>query len=159
MKSTKLLNRATIAGLSVAALSLIHPWGNLRAGASADPAMLAGAKGADEVRTVLARSCGDCHSNHTRWPLYSRIAPASWLVEHDVHEGREHLNLSYWEQYSLDERIDLLGKMGTELRQGKMPLQKYLMLHSEARLSEPERKLIVDWTKIERRRLVAEAAK
>jgi hypothetical protein len=51
-------------------------------------------------------------------------------VEHDVHEGREHLNLSSWEQYSIDNRIDLLGKMGTQLRQGKMPLKQYLVLHS-----------------------------
>jgi hypothetical protein len=116
--------------------------------------MLAGSN----VRSVVAQKCGDCHSNNTRWPLYSSIAPASWLVEHDVHEGREHLNLSLWEQYSIDSRIDLLGKMGSQLRQGKMPLKQYLLLHPEARLPEAERKLIVDWTKAERKRLVAESA-
>jgi len=40
-----------------------------------------------------------------------------------------------------------------------MPLKQYLLLHPEARLSEAERKLIVDWTKIERKRVMAEAAK
>ena len=111
-----------------------------------------------EVQTLLVRKCGDCHSNNTRWPLYSRIAPTSWLVEHDVHDGRGHMNLSSWEKYSIDKRIDLLGKMGTQLRQGKMPLKQYQLLHPEARLSESERKLIVDWTKAERKRLLAEAA-
>jgi hypothetical protein len=72
-----------------------------------------------------------------------------------VHEGREHLNLSSWEHYSIDNRIDLLGKMSSQLRQGKMPLKQYLLLHPEARLSEAERKLIVDWTKTERRSLLA----
>jgi hypothetical protein len=105
------------------------------------------------------QKCGDCHSNATHWPLYSRIAPSSWLVEHDVHAGRQHMNLSAWEQYSLDERIDLLGKMGSQVRQGKMPLKPYLLLHPEARLSGSERKLLVDWAKAERKRLVAEAAK
>jgi cytochrome c len=159
MRTAKLSIGSTIVVLSVAALSLTHPWGNLRSGSPVGGSMLAGSSVPDEVRTVLARKCGDCHSNNTRWPLYSKIAPTSWLVEHDVHEGREHLNLSSWEKYSIDNRIDLLGKMGSQLRQGKMPLKQYLLLHPEARLSEAERKLILDWTKVERKRLVAEAAK
>jgi cytochrome c len=158
MRPAKLLTGATITALAVVALSLIHPWGNLRSGSPEGSAVLAGKDVPDEVRTVLARKCGDCHSNHTRWPLYSRIAPASWLIEHDVHEGREHLNLSDLEQYSTDRRIDLLAKMGTQLRQGKMPLKQYLLLHPEARLSESERKLVLDWIKVERKRLLAEAA-
>lgn len=69
------------------------------------------------------------------------------------------MNLSSWEQYSIDNRIDLLGKISSQLRKGKMPKKQYLLLHPEARLSESEQKLIVDWTKAERKRLVAEAAK
>ena len=159
MSVAKLLGGAAIAGLAVAALSLTHPWGDLRSSSPHGDPLLAGANVPEEVRTVLAQKCGDCHSTNTRWPLYSRIAPTSWLVEHDVHEGREHLNLSAWEWYSIDQRIDLLGKMATQLRQGKMPLKQYLLLHPEARLSDSERKLIVDWTKGERRLLLAEAAK
>jgi cytochrome c len=158
MRSVKLLTGATITAFAVAALSFVHPWGNLRSGFPAGGAILAGSNVPDEVRTILARKCGDCHSNNTQWPLYSRIAPTSWLVEHDVHDGREHLNLSSLEQYSIDNRIDLLGKVSSQLRQGKMPLKQYVLLHPEARLSEAERKLIVDWTKIERKRLVALSA-
>jgi hypothetical protein len=149
---------AVLAMLAIVALSFVHPWGDLRSGSSGAE-MLAGANATDEIRAKLAQKCGDCHSNNTRWPLYSRIAPTSWLVEHDVHEGRDHMNLSDWEKYSIDNRIDLLGKMGTQLRQGKMPLKQYLLLHPEARLTEAERKLIIDWTKAERKSLMTEAAK
>jgi len=38
----------------------------------------------DPVRAVLRRACYDCHSGETVWPLYSRVAPASWLVAYDV---------------------------------------------------------------------------
>jgi hypothetical protein len=69
------------------------------------------------------------------------------------------MNLSNWERYGIDSRIDLLSKISTQLRQGKMPLKQYLLLHPEAWLSESERKLIVDWTKVERKRLAATAAK
>jgi cytochrome c len=150
---------ATVAVLTIAALSLIHPWGNLRIDAPTNLAVLAGSNVPDEIRLALTQKCGDCHSNNTRWPLYSRVAPSSWLVEHDVHAGREHLNLTSWQQYSIDDRIDLLGKMSSQLRQGKMPLKQYLLLHPEARLSEAERKLIVDWIKTERKSLIATAPK
>jgi cytochrome c len=141
----------------VAASSLIHPWGNLHTASARGSGILAGANVPDEIRAAFSQKCGDCHSNNTRWPLYSRVAPSSWLVEHDVHEGREHLNLSSWEQYSIDSRIDLLGRMSSQLRQGKMPKKQYLLLHPEARLSEAERTLIVNWTKAERKRLLAAA--
>lgn len=158
MRARALCAGAAVAAMAVAALSLIHPWGNLRADSAGGGAILSGANAPDEIRTALSQKCGDCHSTSTRWPLYSRVAPSSWLVEHDVHEGREHMNLSAWERYSIDARIDLLGKMGTQLRQGKMPLKQYLLLHPEARLSDSERKRMVDWTKAERKRLLAEAA-
>jgi hypothetical protein len=148
---------AVVAVLAMAALSLVHPWGNL--GSSNGAAILAGATAPDEIRNLLPRKCGDCHSNNTRWPLYSKIAPVSWLIEHDVHEGRQHMNLSLWEQYSIASRIDLLAKMGSQVRQGKMPLPRYLQLHPEARLSDSERKLIQDWTKVERKRLISQEAK
>lgn len=145
--------------LAVAALSLVHPWGNLRSTSAQRIAILDGSNVPEEVQRVLVQKCGDCHSNNTRWPVYSRIAPSSWLVEHDVHEGREHMNFSNWERYGIDSRIDLLSKISNQLRQGKMPLKQYLLLHPDARLSESERKLIVDWTKVERKRLAAIAAR
>jgi len=159
MRLSKLAAGAAMAVVAVAACSFVHPWGNLRSGFPAGGAVLAGASVPDEVRAVIVQKCGDCHSNNTRWPLYSRIAPASWLVERDVHEGREHLNLSSWDQYRTDDRIDLLAHIGTQVRQGKMPLKQYLLLHPEARLSDADRKLILDWSKNERKRLMAEAAK
>ncbi len=159
MRTRTLATCATVAALVVAASSLLHPWGNLRTASIGDGAILTGANVPDGIRTALAQKCGDCHSNNTHWPPYSRLAPFSWVVEHDVQIGRQHINLSAWEKYSIDNQIDLLGKMSSQLRQGKMPLEKYLLLHPEARLSESERKLIVDWIKTERKRLVADAAK
>ena len=59
-----------------------------------------------QVAAILRRSCFDCHSNETRWPLYSRIAPGSWLMAQDVHNGRNHLNFSEWGSVDDDERQD-----------------------------------------------------
>lgn len=46
------------------------------------------------IEALLIRACYDCHSNRTRWPWYSRVAPVSWLVARDVTLGRKELNFS-----------------------------------------------------------------
>lgn len=107
----------------------------------------------DEVERVLATKCGDCHSERTRYPLYSKVAPASWLIERDVHLGRSRFNMSQWQQYNRESQIDLLSKIASEARSGQMPVKHYLILHPQARLSPAEQQLIYDWAKTERRQL------
>jgi cytochrome c len=135
------------------ALSFVHPWGNLRAGAEANAPLLDGSAVPDEVRHVLEKKCADCHSTNTEWPLYSRLAPSSWLVEHDVHEGRNHLNMSQWQHYNLETQVDLLTEIASEARTGQMPLKQYFILHPKARLSSEEQQLIYDWAKTERKHI------
>jgi cytochrome c len=134
-------------------LSFVHPWGNLRSGVKANAPLLDGTVVPDEVRHVLEKKCADCHSTNTEWPLYSRLAPGSWLVEHDVHEGRNHLNMSRWLSYNLETQIDLLASIASEARSGQMPIKQYLILHPKARLSPEEQRLIYDWAKAERKHI------
>lgn len=135
------------------ALSFIHPWGNLRSETKSDTPLLDGSAVPDKVRHVLETKCADCHSTNTEWPLYSRLAPGSWLVEHDVHEARNHLNMSQWQRYNLETQIDLLTSIASEVRSGQMPVKQYLILHPKARLSPEEQQLIYDWAKAERKHI------
>ncbi len=83
-----------------------------------------------ETRSTFVRACGDCHSNQTRWPWYSHVAPVSWLVAYDVEEGRSHFNVSEWG------RPENEGDEAAELVQdGEMPPWYYLPMHPEARLT------------------------
>ena len=100
-----------------------------------------------DVKAVLRRACYDCHSNETVWPWYSRVAPASFLVVHDVDEGREHLNFSTWNRLTEAERTHALEEIREEVESGGMPLPVYLPLHPEARLSDEERALLDAWTR------------
>ncbi len=86
------------------------------------------------TRELVVRACFDCHSNETRWPWYSHVAPFSWLVTHDVTEGREKLNFS-----EFDRRQRKAREAAEEVREGEMPLWTYLLAHSEARLSDAEK--------------------
>jgi hypothetical protein len=69
-----------------------------------------------ETRILAKKACFDCHSNETEWPAYAHIAPASWLVQHDVDEGRGVLNFSEWDrpQKEATEAAD-------EVTEGEMP--------------------------------------
>lgn len=135
------------------ALSAIHPWGNLRTGVDQNSPLLQGSNVAEDVRRVLARKCGDCHSENTHYPPYTRLAPVSWMIERDIHEGRRVLNLSRWQDYTADTRIDLLTRIASESRSGVMPLKQYLILHPGNRLNTQEQEQIYDWAKAERRRI------
>ncbi len=139
-------------------LSFIHPWGNLRTSAQTGGVILAGVDVPADVRQVLETKCSDCHSANTHWPLYGRMAPGSWLMERDVHEGREHLNLSNWQQYDLETQAGLLTKIGSEARSGQMPVKQYLLLHPQARLTPAEQQLLYGWARTERKRVRAQQA-
>ncbi len=125
----------------------------------ADPALRleAHATVPTEVSTTLRRACYDCHSNETRWPWYSRVAPPAWLVAHDVEEGRGHLNFSRWGDYNPFDRADMLDDACKEVRRGEMPLGPYLILHRDARLSARDVETLCTWAAAEAARLTSAA--
>lgn len=98
-----------------------------------------------EVKSILERSCYDCHSNQTDWPWYGYIAPVSWLVASDVSEGRRHLNFSEWDSYSTDKRNKKLAKIVEEVKEGEMPLRMYAMMHPRAKLSSADIGILKTW--------------
>ncbi|HYP14104.1 MAG TPA: heme-binding domain-containing protein, partial [Bryobacteraceae bacterium] len=87
-----------------------------------------------EVDKLLDRACMDCHSNETRWPWYSRVAPVKWMVARDVEKGRKVMNLSEWSQRS-GRRPELAASMlmsaCATAKAGRMPRFPYAILHPE----------------------------
>ena len=98
-----------------------------------------------EITALLRAACYDCHSHETKWPLYSRIAPSSWLVVSDVNEGREHLNFSDWPT-DPDRVAKKMDRINEVLGYKEMPPKKYTLLHPEARLTEAQIKTLMDWS-------------
>ena len=114
--------------------------------ARTNPPVEANFDGPAEVAEVLKSSCYDCHSNETRWPWYSRVAPASWLVAHDVEEARERMNFSLWGTYDPRRQEKLAEEIWEEVEEGEMPLRKYLLAHPDARLSESAKRTLEEWS-------------
>jgi len=96
-----------------------------------------------QTRALFMRACGDCHSHETKWPWYSKIAPVSWLIYHDVVEGREHFNISAWGHQKKNKG----DEAAEELEEGEMPLKPYLLMHPEARLDKHEKSLLIEGLK------------
>lgn len=95
-----------------------------------------------ETRKLAERACFDCHSNRTKWPWYSNIAPLSWRIQGHVDEGREKLNFTAFDPASKD-MAEAAGEAGEEVTDGKMPLNDYLLAHPEARLTAAEKQTLV----------------
>ena len=129
-------------GLSVAAvgMQLIRP-------SQTNPSVTAEIQAPPEVSKLLHRACYDCHSNETKWPWYSQVAPVMWLVTRDVNEGRRELNFSEFKRYEVARQKKKLQKVVSEVEEGEMPIAIYPPLHPEAKLTADERKQLTDWAK------------
>jgi cytochrome c len=135
------------------ALSTIHPLGNPRTGIQPGAPVLEGTEVPERVRTILEAKCGDCHSKNTRYPLYSHLAPVTWMIDREVRDGRASLDMSRWQSYNIDDRINALTRMASEVHSKQMPPRTYVLLHPHERLSPEEQRLIYDWAKSERKHL------
>ena len=127
-------------GVVVLALIVMQLFRPERTNPASDPgaSFEAVVKPPQAVTSSLKRACHDCHSNQTAWPWYSNIAPASWLIASDVNEGRAHLNLSEWTKAGAEGEKPDVEELCSEVREGKMPLPAYTVLHPQAKLSGQE---------------------
>jgi hypothetical protein len=135
--SVKLKRWQTIAWIGVAAFGVCQlvPYGHDHQN---PPVLREPAWSSSELRALAVRACFDCHSNQTRWPWYSNVAPVSWLVFRDVRGGRAHLNFSEW-----DRKQRHAVDAASEVEEREMPMAIYPPLHPEARLSDGERATLV----------------
>ena len=128
--------RVTLAGLGVVFLVVqVVPYGWWHS----NPPVVDDAPWPSAESARLARAaCYDCHSNETNWPVYSYVAPMSWLVRNDVEEGRDELNFSTWsDDPDADDAAEAVAERS-------MPPTQYTWLHPDARLSAEERAILVD---------------
>jgi len=108
-----------------------------------------------QVEAILDRSCNDCHSNKSRWPWYSNVAPVSWFVIGHVNDARKAMNLSEWGKRDRDRQSKKLQQMCDEVTDGAMPLASYTPLHPGSKLSADDVKILCDWANAERQRMAA----
>lgn len=112
-----------------------------------NPPVTADFKEPAEVKEVLQRACYDCHSNETKWPFYSYVAPFSWLVVKDVDEGRKELNFSNWQRITRAKQAKVKKEVWEEVEKEQMPLWYYVPLHPGAKLSAEDKDILRKWSR------------
>ena len=103
----------------------------------------------NNVNRILERSCYDCHSKQTNYPWYGNVQPIALLLENHISEGKKKLNFDEFQDYGKRRMRTKYTEIVKQIEQDKMPLTSYLWLHPEARLSEAEKKLLIQYFQIQ----------
>jgi hypothetical protein len=108
------------------------------------------------VRAILHRACDDCHSSRTAWPWYARVSPVSWWLAKHVRQGRKEMNVDDWADFKPRRKARKLEEICDQVKEKKMPLESYLPLHPQAKLSDADRGALCQWSSALRMRIIAE---
>jgi len=98
-----------------------------------------------QVQEILKNACYDCHSNEVKYPKYAYVAPISWSIKHHINEGRERVNFSEWTSYNAEQKDHILDDVIESVQNKEMPLKGYIPMHSEANLTDAQRKIFTDY--------------
>lgn len=99
----------------------------------------------EDVKSILAKACNDCHSNNTRYPWYFNIQPVDWWLTGHVNEGKNKLNLDEYTGKNLRFQYHKLEELAEMVKDGKMPLNSYLWTHNDAKLTSDEKNKLISW--------------
>ena len=98
-----------------------------------NPVVTADVVASDSVKMVLRSACYNCHSNEVRLSWFDKISPASWLVAHDINQGRKAINFSEWDKVPDDRKKGILFEALNHMQFGTMPLADYSFMHPGAK--------------------------
>jgi cytochrome c551/c552 len=127
-----LIGLVIVAGIALFGLIQLVPYGHDHT----NPPVVKEPTWDAQTRAIAQKACFDCHSNEVVWPWYSNIAPFSWLIQHDVEEGRSRLNFSDWGRWET-------GEIGEVVAEGEMPPGQYLIMHPAADLTDAEKQALI----------------
>ncbi len=98
-----------------------------------------------EVHSVLQQSCYDCHSNKTNYPWYANIQPIGWWLQSHINDGKRHLNFSEYGTYAEKKAKHKFEEIEDAATNGWMPMESYLWMHPETKLTPDQSKAIAQW--------------
>jgi Haem-binding domain len=99
----------------------------------------------EDVLSILEKACLDCHSNNTRYPWYCNFQPFDWWIDNHIKEGKKELNLDDFTNRSLRFQYNKMKETAEQVKENKMPLNSYLWIHKDAKLTEDEKSKLTNW--------------
>jgi len=108
----------------------------------------------EPVKVLLNKACNDCHSNNTHYPWYTNVQPVGLWLQHHVNEGKHELNFSEFGAYPAKRQYHKLEEVAKQVKNDEMPLSSYLWVHADAKLSDADKQLLINWAN-ELRKMIA----
>ena len=101
----------------------------------------------ETIATNIRNSCYDCHSNETKYPWYTNVQPVAWFMQNHIEEGRKHLNFSIYSTYEPKRQAHKMEEAAEMVENGEMPLESYILGHSEAKLTDSQKAEMINYFK------------
>jgi Haem-binding domain len=100
-----------------------------------------------DVKQILEVACNDCHTNKTVYPWYSNVQPIAWFLDHHVVDGKRHYNLSTYTKLPIAVQNHKFEETIEMVKEKEMPLESYTYfgLHKEAKLTDEQRNILINW--------------
>ncbi len=124
-------------------IQFIRPAKNLSGDTSKDISI--GYAVPDDIQAIFKRSCNDCHSNQTVYPWYAEVQPVGWWLNHHVEDGKRHLNLNNFTSMRIAFQKKKLEEIMEQVKKDEMPMSSYLWIHTNAKLSDPDKQALNAW--------------
>lgn len=99
----------------------------------------------DDVKSILAKACNDCHSNNSKYPWYANFQPVHWWLEGHIKDAKKHLNFDEHTHKSLRYQFHKMEETIDMVKEGTMPLNSYTWTHKDAKLTQDEKNKIINW--------------
>ncbi|HNH22632.1 MAG TPA: heme-binding domain-containing protein, partial [Ferruginibacter sp.] len=100
-------------------------------------------------------SCNDCHSNNTVYPWYAEVQPVAWWLNEHIEDGKKDLNFSEFASYRPRRQYKKLEEINELVKENEMPLNSYLWIHKDAKLSDQQKLTLANWVEATRDTLEA----
>ena len=97
------------------------------------------------IKIILDKACNDCHSNNTTYPWYSNIQPVHWWMNHHIQEGKKELNFDEYSNKTLRYQYHKMEEIAEQVKEDEMPLESYTWMHEDSKLTQAEKKDLIDW--------------
>ena len=111
---------------------------------------------AKSVQPIFNMKCAACHSEKSQSPWYSKIPGLHQLIESDRSEAKEHLEISKGFPFGgHGEPIEDLNAINEVATKGTMPTRFYSFMHPSSKLTQDEKKNVLQWVKASKAKLTA----
>ena len=101
--------------------------------------------GEKATKELFKAACYDCHSYETKYPWYTYVAPVSFWIAGHVRNGRKKLNFSTLGTLDAKDQGHLMHECASVIEEGRMPPKGYVRMHSNAHLTEADKKALIEW--------------